>query len=58
MRIKELKRSDECGRGLTAACLAQLDKHRSAERKVLGSNLDRANTKGLKKTEENVLPSL
>ena len=58
MRIKEVKRPDECGRGLTASRLAKLDKRRSAERDVLRSNPGRANTKGLKKTEENVLPSL
>ena len=58
MRLKEVKRQDECGRGLTAPRLAQLDKRRSAEREVVGSNPGRANTKGRKKTEDNVLPLL
>ena len=32
---------------LTAAWLAQLGEHRSAEREVVGSNLGRTNTQGL-----------
>ena len=42
----------------TAAHLAQLDKRRSAEREVAGSNHGRTDTQGLKITEENVLPLL
>ena len=40
----------------TVAQLAQLDKHRSAEQVVAGSNHGWTNTQGLKITEENVLP--
>ena len=41
-----------------AAHLAQLDKRRSAEREVAGSNPGQTNTQGLKITRENVLPLL
>ena len=37
---------------------AQLNKRRSAEKEVAGSNSDRTNTQGLKITEENALPLL
>ena len=43
---------------LTATRLSQLDKRRSSEREVAGSNPARTNTQGLKITEENVLPLL
>ena len=43
---------------LTPARVAQLDKCLSAEREVAGSNSGRTNTRGLKITEENVLPLL
>ena len=42
----------------TAARSAQLDKRRSAEKEVVGSNSGRTNTQGLKITEENALPLL
>ena len=37
---------------------AQLNKRRSAEKEVAGSNSGRTNTQGLKITEENALPLL
>ena len=42
----------------TVPRLAQLEKRRSAERYVAGSNPGRTNTQGLKINEENVLPLL
>ena len=42
----------------TANRLAQLVERRTAVREVAGTNLDRTNTRGLKITEENVLPLL
>ena len=43
---------------LSAARVAQFDKHRSDEQEVAGSNPGRTNTQGLKITEENELPLL
>ena len=41
---------------ITAAWLAQLGERRSAEWEVVSSNPHRTNTRGLKITEEKVLP--
>ena len=41
---------------ITAAWLAQLGERQSAEREVVGSNPGRTYTKGLKITDDKVLP--